>query len=140
MKNIFVLLFLLITNVIKSQPYIKSPHFIMGGSAGYSTVANSDRFVVSTWVNYVSGRKKEFNPMIGVGMMAVNMNTITNRYFVPQLQAGIVSKSGLVAYTGIDRDKKISIGFGFYAGYQQFRMEYCDELNTLMFGTGYLLR
>jgi hypothetical protein len=73
-------------------------------------------------------------------MMAVNMNTITNRYFVPQFQAGIVSKSGLVAYTGIDRDKKISIGFGFYAGYQQFRVEYCDELNTLMFGTGYLLR
>jgi hypothetical protein len=78
--------------------------------------------------------------MLGVGILTFNTPQIVTRYFVPQLQVGIVTRNGLIAYMGFTDDKKQSYGLGFYSGYQQFRMEYNPSMNIMSFGCGYVIK
>lgn len=134
MKNLIFLVFFL-PIICFSQPRIS-----WGGTAGYSTEPSKETFIWGTFVNYEINRKNKITPLIGLGIVSWNTPTVNQRYFIPQLQLGVVTKEGLVGYVGITEKKEKSFGIGFYTGYQQFRIEYSQTLKTIMFGCGYILK
>jgi len=140
MKKILLSLLLLITGICKSQTVVGPSVVSWGGSVGYSFDPNQETYLWGTWVNYEFDRRKLITPMLGAGIITWNTPTITSRYFVPQLQVGLVTQNGLVLYLGFIDQKKYSIGMGFYTGYQQFRIEYDPSMKIVSFGCGYVIK
>jgi hypothetical protein len=140
MKNVVLVLLLFCTSICKAQKVIGPSVVTWGGSVGYSFDPNQESYLWGTWVNYEFDKRKLVTPMFGVGILTFNTPQIVTRYFVPQLQVGIVTRNGLIAYMGFTDDKKQSYGLGFYSGYQQFRMEYNPSMNIMSFGCGYVIK
>jgi hypothetical protein len=141
MKTIVLSALLFLGSLCKAQNVLGPSVVTWGGSAGYSFDPNRETYLWGTWVNVELNRRKSITPLLGLGMLSWNTPGVNDRYFLPQVQVGIVTKGGLVAYYGLTTDyKHHSIGLGFYAGYQQFRIEYIETLKSISFGCGYILK
>ena len=140
MKNTIIVFLLLISSVCKGQKVIGPSVITWGGSVGYSFDPQQETYLWGTWVNYEFDKRKTISPLLGLGILTWNTPQIVTRYFVPQLQVGIVTNNGLVAYFGLTNDKKDSYGLGFYSGYQQFRVEYNPSMKMMSFGCGYIIK
>jgi len=141
MKTIVLSTLLFLTSLCKGQTVLGPSVITWGGMAGYSFDPKQETYLWGTWVNVELDRRKVITPLLGVGMLTWNTPGITSRYFVPQLQVGLVTKGGFVFYYGLTTDDQHhSMGAGFYTGYQQFRIEYCETLKAVSFGCGYILK
>lgn len=140
MKNFILILFLSITSFCKGQKVIGPSVISWGGTVGYSFDPKQETYIWGTWVNYEFDRRKKVSPFLGIGIQSWNTPQISTRYFIPQAQVGIVTKEGLLLYGGVTQNEVYSVGFGFYTGHQQFRIEYSNQLKTIMFGCGYIIK
>lgn len=140
MKNLVLILFLSITSFCKGQKVIGPSIVSWGGTVGYSFDPKQETYLWGTWVNYEFDRRKKVSPLLGIGILTWNTPQISTRYFVPQLQVGIVTNNGLVAYAGFTDEKMNTYGLGFYTGYQQFRVEYSPTMKMVSFGCGYIIK
>ena len=141
MKSIILSVLTLIVSVCKAQTVIGPSVISWGGSVGYGFNPKEETYLWTTWINYEFNRTKKISPLMGLQMITWNTPSVVNRYFIPQFQMGLVTKSGYVIYYGFPTYEKLhSVGFGFYTGYQQYRIEYYKEKQAITFGCGFIIK